>query len=273
VKDADIILFDSWHRYNDVIELKKIYEDKIFVHRLDGPIKLYNNMDDNRDDIIYAMNGRIASATIFQSEYSKHNNEEMGLLIDKPFIVANNVADSRYFYRNKDITEEKDSSGRIEIISTSFSSNYKKGFDVYEYLDNNLDFDTYNYTFIGNSPVKFKNIIHKPPMNSLDLGNELRNSDLYISASLNDPCSNSLIEAKACGLPVIARNSGGHPEIVGKGSLLFNDTDNILEIINETYDNLVTLMYEITSRTPKDFIEQYIQFFTDLLNQSRNNND
>jgi len=40
-------------------------------------------------------------------------------------------------------------------------------------------------------------------------------SDIYITTSHNDPCPNAVIEALACGLPVIHTSTGGTPELVG----------------------------------------------------------
>ena len=42
----------------------------------------------------------------------------------------------------------------------------------------------------------------------------LRKHKLYITASKNDPCSNSLLEAIACGLTPLGLKSGGHPELI-----------------------------------------------------------
>jgi glycosyltransferase involved in cell wall biosynthesis len=41
-----------------------------------------------------------------------------------------------------------------------------------------------------------------------------RSAHLYFSAELNPPCPNSVIEALACGLPVVGYNTGSLPELV-----------------------------------------------------------
>ena len=38
---------------------------------------------------------------------------------------------------------------------------------------------------------------------------------IFLTTKLHDPCSNAIIEAMACGLPVIFHNSGGNFELVG----------------------------------------------------------
>ena len=42
--------------------------------------------------------------------------------------------------------------------------------------------------------------------------------DAFILPSLSESCSNSLLEAMAAGLPVIASHTGGNPELVLDGS-------------------------------------------------------
>jgi glycosyltransferase involved in cell wall biosynthesis len=41
-------------------------------------------------------------------------------------------------------------------------------------------------------------------------------ADAYLALTYNDACPNAVIEAMACGLPVLYSNSGGTPELVGE---------------------------------------------------------
>ena len=42
-----------------------------------------------------------------------------------------------------------------------------------------------------------------------------QNADAYVMTKYLDPCPNTVIEAMACGLPILYSNSGGVPELVG----------------------------------------------------------
>jgi glycosyltransferase involved in cell wall biosynthesis len=42
-----------------------------------------------------------------------------------------------------------------------------------------------------------------------------RSADAYLMLKHNDPCPNTVLEALACGLPVLYSDSGGVPELVG----------------------------------------------------------
>ena len=46
-----------------------------------------------------------------------------------------------------------------------------------------------------------------------------RSAHMYFSAELNPPCPNSVIEALACGLPVVGYDTGSLQELVGSTTL------------------------------------------------------
>ena len=109
-------------------------------------------------------------------------------------------------------------------IAPSRSVNPRKGADTFTRLDGHLDRDRYELTYLGQAPVLFEWIRAIGPLGSDEVAAELRRGDVYVAASRDDPCSNALLEALACGLPAAYLGSGGHPELVGKGGLPFAGT-------------------------------------------------
>jgi glycosyltransferase involved in cell wall biosynthesis len=242
-KLADIFIFNSFQDINKVLKIKRKYPNKLFVHRVDGPISLYRNSSDrNVDNIIYKLNDSIADATIYQSKFSLEENKKLGIKKNIIEEIIYNAPDNSIFYpRKKKLHDFKNI--KIKLISTSWSSNIMKGFETYRYLDENLDFSRYEYAFIGNSPIEFKNIKIIPPRTSSGVAELLRNSDIFITASKKDPCSNSLIEALSCGLPAVVLNDGGHPELLSNGGEIFNNNEEIIEKIEKilkNYDDYIT---------------------------------
>jgi len=259
-EDASIFLFNSHHFLKNVSSYRKSFPKAKFVHRIDGPIRLYNELSDARDQQVYFANETFADATIYQSDWSKNKNLEMGLEINKDHVTIQNCADNSIFFPSQKPKLKRE---KIRLISSSWSNHPKKGFDFYRYLDQNLNFDKYEYFFAGRSPINFKNIKNLGPLKSEDLAEKLRQSDIFVTASQNDPCSNSLIEAQSCGLICLALNSGGHPEIIKEKDLLFENELDFFKILT----NLDTkpLARETETRKPKKVAEEYLCFFNKVL--------
>src|SRR5207249_7658350 len=92
---------------------------------------------------------------------------------------------------------------KVRLISTSWSDNVNKGAAVYKQLEKQLDWDRYEFTFVGRSRIPFDKIRVIPPQPSRELADLLRGHDVFITASLHESCSNALIEALSCGLPAV----------------------------------------------------------------------
>jgi len=255
---ADVILFNSHHSIKLALDLKIRYPKKLFIHRIDGPMRLYNNSNDKRDLIVNIANKYIADGTIFQSNWSRDNNIKMGYIKNKYEAIFLNSSNNLVFYPKKKNKRNFDS--KVKLIAVSWSSNSNKGFEMYSWLDKNLDFDKYEMTFVGNSPVRFKNIFHMSPMNQQELSAELRKNDIFITASKKDPCSNALIEALSCGLPAIALNDGGHPEILSNGGVLFNNSRSLIESVDNVSKNYSYYQNNISIKSINEIGGQYYDF-------------
>ena len=272
VEKADVILFNSHHETERVIRLKLKYQDKIFIHRIDGPLSFIRSSNPKLDFEIYQLNNLIADGTIFQSNWSKKNNYLLGLKKNKFETVISNASDKNIFYPQKKKSTKKIENKKVNLIATSWSSNFNKGFDLYRFLDENLDFNKYTMIFIGNSPIQFKNIIHIKPLNSYKLAEHLRNSDIFITGSKKDPCSNSLIESLYCGLPSIALNDGGHPEIIKNAGELFNNFEECLNKIQLVSENYEFYKNRISISTMEETALLYSKFMENVLNKVQNRN-
>jgi len=257
---ADIFLFNSYQFIEQSFRLKLKFKDALFVHRIDGPIRLYNSMRDFRDTVTNTANHFLADATIFQSVWSQKENYRFGLTPTAYEAVIPNASDATVYNTiNKNVFS---ANRRVKIVTTSWSSNWKKGFKIYQWLDDNLNFTKYEMTFIGNTPVSFRNIRHIAPLNGFDLANELKRHDIYITASQKDPCSNSLLEALNCGLPVIALNDGGHPEIVNCGGLLFARQEEIPAMLEHIIADYVGYQQRIRVHSLDEVVERYYSFLS-----------
>lgn len=200
------------------------------IHRVDGPIGVYRGRDDGTDRRIWEINRELADTTVFQSRYSLSAHQTLGLEFQSPAVIMNAV-DPAIFYpaaRRGGVKNRK-----VRLISSSWSSNPNKGAAVYKWIEDHLDWDRFEYTFVGAAPVEFERIRVIRPVPSEQLAALLGEHDIYVTASLNDPCSNALLEALACGVPAIYANSGGHPEIVGEAGFGFSSQEEIPALLDQ----------------------------------------
>ena len=268
-EEADAFLINSINAfadYDNIFFLRKKYPEKVFIHRVDGPVFLIRGKDKNIDKGIFAINDLLADATIYQTQWSKEKCVQLGMKDNKPSVIICNGCNSDIFYP---IMKEKNEKRKIKIIATSWSNNWKKGFQYYKYLDEHLNMNKYEFLFVGNSPINFRNSILHEPVKSEELGDLLRCADVYITASQNDPCSNSLIEALGCGLPAVVLNDGGHPYIVSSGGETFSTPEEMLEKIEKVSNNLDYYKDRVPNRDIKNVAQEYIDFISYMVDEKK----
>ena len=241
--------FSSRHRIN-------------VIHRIDGPIHLIRGYDREKDELCFDLNTRFASATVIQSAWTYQRIVEMGYQPVNAVIIRNAV-DSEIFHPRGRIAF--DPRRKIRLISTSWSNNPRKGGPVYKWIEEHLDWDRFEYTFVGNVSENFTSARHIPPVSSEELAGLLRDHDIYITASRNDPCSNALIEAMACGLPALYLDDGGHPELVGQGGLPFGEEAEILPRLEQIVANYATFQRLISVSTLDDVAAKYLALVREVV--------
>jgi glycosyltransferase involved in cell wall biosynthesis len=213
----------------DVGELRRALRPTLrVVHRLDGPLRLCRGYDDGTDELIHDLNRELADATVFQSRYSLEAHRELGLELRDPVVIPNAV-DPAIFHPPAE--REPLGGRRVRLIATSWSDNQNKGAETYAWLAGHLDPDRYELTFVGRAPVELEGVHRLGPLPSKPLADLLRRHDIYVAPSLHDPASNALLEALACGLPVLYARSGGHGELVGDAGLGFDRREQLPELV------------------------------------------
>jgi glycosyltransferase involved in cell wall biosynthesis len=226
------------------------------LQRVDGPLGVYRGWDDGSDRRIWQINQELADATVFQSQYSLQKHLELGMAFRSPGVILN-AANPAIFHPQGRVPF--DSGRKIRLISTSWSDNPNKGAGVYQWLEGHLDWERYEYTFVGRSPLPFERLRSIPPVPSGQLAELLRQHDIYIIASQTDPCSNALIEALSCGLPVLYLKSGGHPEIVGEAGLGFSEAEEIPALLEALVNAYPETQARISVPTISQAADRYLE--------------
>jgi glycosyltransferase involved in cell wall biosynthesis len=226
------------------------------VHRVDGPIGVYRGFDDGTDALIAAVNAELADATVFQSRYSLEKHAELGITLRGPVVVPN-AADPAIFHPPRE--REPLPGRRVRLIASSWSDNRRKGAETLVWLDQNLDRERYELTFVGRAPAHFERVRAVGPVGSREVADLLRAHDVYVAASRDDPCSNALVEALACGLPAAFLDSGGHPELVGDGGLAFREDAELPEVLDRLVAELEERRAAISVASISDVADRYLE--------------
>ena len=226
------------------------------VHRVDGPIGVYRGFDDGTDARIAELNRELADATVLQSRYSLEKHEELGYRLADPVVIPNAV-DPAIFHPPEE--REPLAGRRVRVLASSWSDNPRKGADTLAWLDAHLDTERYEVTFVGRTQLRFANVRAVGPVDSEAVAALLRGHDVYLAASHDDPCSNALLEALACGLPAVFRDSGGHPELVGEGGLPFREDEEVPVVLDRLVGELDDRRAAISIPTIADVADRYLR--------------
>ena len=222
-----VCLYNSFNF--DFRRLRRFARDGVrMVHRVDGPVGVYRGFDDGTDARIHEINRELANATIVQSRFSLDKHRELGIELLDPVLIPN-APDPEIFYPPAE--RARLDGRRARVIMTSWSANPRKGADVLEWLDEHLDPDRFELTFVGQTESRLQRARVLGPVGSNTVAELLRSHDIYVAASRDDPCSNALLEALACGLPTAYRRSGGHPELVADAGLGFDDAEELSDVL------------------------------------------
>ena len=261
---AQGILFNSHNNVLRVGWLKLMFPGKAFVQRVDGPMSRYTERDDTRDQRVRWANRWLADGTIFQSTWSQRENYALGLIDEqKPATVVYNAPDPKLFNRAEPGALGKNH--KIKLISTAWSMHPNKGGETLRWLDEHLDFSRYEMTVVGRVAESFKNIQMVPFQESAELAALLKQHHIFIFPSKIEACSNALLEALHCGLPVVAYDGSSNPEIVGSAGELFAKLEEIPALLQQITDRYE--QYQPAEQLPAlDLVAQaYLDFTSSLV--------
>ncbi len=207
-------LFNSFNF--DFARLRRFARDDCrMVHRVDGPIGVVPRLRRrHRSRAIAELNAELADATVLQSRYSLEKHVELGIDLRDPVVISNTV-DPAIFHPPRP---------RGTVAAAAASRSPRAGRTIH----GRAPMRSAGSTGISTLLVYERHVRRADvgaassesgivgPLDSDGVARLLREHDVYLAASRDDPCSNALLEALACGLPAAYLMSGGHPELVGE---------------------------------------------------------
>ena len=173
-----------------------------------------------------------------------NNDYYEGIINDKD---ANNQRDIDRYNRKR----------KLRLITHHWSDNINKGYEYYwklfEYFKNRSD---YEFVFVGrkfnDENPKYSQVPVIGPYKGMELGDELRKADIYVTASVFDSGPMHVVEGLLCGLPMLYINEEGggknicelsEKEGFGKSGETFSSFYELvdkLEKIRDSYDEYRT---------------------------------
>jgi len=264
-KDIDIILLinnlkgssSASYTVDKAFDYRDTYKNLIFqrINECDQR-KGTTHVNQQIIDISTKVNGCIFVSSWLKSLFAeiKNNNQ----------IIIKNGADSKIFTKKDFFELDK----KVKLVTHHFSDNYLKGFKYYKKLDDILNDVNYSnkfeFTVIGNKPknITFHNSKVIKPLSKKKLSEELRLHDVYITASVNEPGANHVVEGLSCGLPAFYYDSGSMSEYVSEFGIKFSE-DNFIHQLDTLEKKLpelkkIILNYDYSAQK---MCQNYFNFF------------
>lgn len=209
---------------------------KKIVFRLDGLRRIYAPEGSKLDDILID-NLDLADSAIFQSNYSRECFHNLNIQYPRSNTVILNGTDNRIFYPPNCMP---DFSNRVVLVTNSWSKNHNKGFKTIALFS---ELNRVQVLHIGNWPedISPRRVKLLGTMQENEVAEVLKKGQYFLFPSENEACPNTVVEALACGLPVLYHDSGGTPELCKNdlfGKALPKDPYDILAL-NQFIENVL----------------------------------
>jgi glycosyltransferase involved in cell wall biosynthesis len=173
------------------------------------------------------------------------------------------------FHDQKNTT--KQSLDKVRLVTHHWSTNLKKGFDVYKHIDRNIVDDNIHFTYIGATPrgFIFKNTNHIGPVgNPKQIAKLLSDNNVYLTASEEEAGANHILEGMAVGLPVLFHENGGSiVEYVNGAGISYATKEEIPEALTALKNSLSVINDRVLdyNRSIDDVMDEYMEIIDNVV--------
>ncbi len=206
----------------------------------------------------------ISDYFIFPSQWSK---EWIGFVGDNAVIIDN--APMPLFYNHRSENNKLENS--VSVVTHHWSTNPKKGFNLYSKFDEWCKGENVTFNYIGQLPQGIKYDNHTRPVSAETLSQELPKHQIYLTASEEEAGANHVLEAMACGLPVVYKQDGGsivdYCSPYGEG---YSDFDGMICGLKKIIDNYSLYKDSVMkyNDTNLNVVREYIKIIEEAVNES-----
>jgi len=150
---------------------------------------------------------------------------------EKISVFPNGFQEEIFYPRNKVDARNKFGFDRDAfIVSFVGQFNERKGVMRLAAAANGLKDVKVAFAGKGDLVPENENCIFKKAIAPTDIPDFLSASDIFVLPTLNEGCSNAIVEAMACGLPVVSSDLDFNRDILDNGNAMLIDPKNIEEI-------------------------------------------
>lgn len=139
------------------------------------------------------------------------------IIVNKVSVIPNAIDNNRFFQKDRAECREKLGLPKDAFI-VSFVGAYIERKGVLRLAEALNRIGTAHSLFIGKGPQEPQavNMLHSGNVKNEDLCDYLNASDVFVLPTLAEGCSNAIVEALACGLPVISANLPFNDDILNE---------------------------------------------------------
>ena len=200
-----------------------------------------------------------ADYVFYQSKFCKRCCDEIIYKRTKNYKILYNAVDTNIFRPGK---IQVTSHVPILKIGTYNKKNLWRLVDTIEIIKNinQAGFLKYKITIVGSIDKYSKNKVVKlikeygmneeicflGKINQNKIVRIMQKHMIFLTTKLHDPCSNAVIEAMACGLPIIFHNSGGNFELVNEAGWGFGKKQRSISKVIIKKNDLQAKLKQIT---------------------------